>query len=128
MRSRFSSLGIGLFLIALQLYAQSTANIVGTVRDPSGGLVPGAQVTATNAQTGYSQSRRTDANGEAKLLLLPVGGYQVTVEKEGFRKYIQTDIVLAVNDNATIDITLAVGAVSDAVTRSEERRVGKECR
>lgn len=116
MRIRFSSLGIGLFLIALQLYAQSTANIVGTVRDPSGGLVPGARVTATNVQTGYSQSRQTDSNGAAKLLLLPVGGYEVTVEKEGFHKYVQTDIVLAVNDNATIDITLAVGAVSEAVT------------
>ena len=52
-------------------FAQSTANIVGTVRDSSGGVVPGARVTATNVQTGYSQSRQTDANGVLSCSCFP---------------------------------------------------------
>ena len=116
MRMRSSCLAIGLFFLALPGFAQSTANIVGTVRDSSGGVVPGARVTARNVQTDYSQSRQTDSNGAYKLLLLPVGSYEMIVEREGFQKYVQTNIVLAVNDNATIDIPLSVGAVAEAVT------------
>jgi hypothetical protein len=106
---------IGALLVAVGLFAQSSANIVGAVRDSSGSVVPAARVTATNAETGYSQTRQTDSNGAYELLLLPVGPYQVTVEKEGFQKCVQ-DIVLAVNDNATIDAAMSVGAVSEAVT------------
>src|SRR3954447_6333844 len=113
---RSSCLAIGLFFLALPGFAQSTANIVGTVRDSSGGVVPGARVTARNVQTDYSQTRQTDSNGAYKLLLLPVGSYNMSVEREGFQKYVQTNIVLAVNDNATIDIPLSVGAVTEAVT------------
>jgi hypothetical protein len=98
------------------MFAQSSANIVGTVRDTSGAIVPGAQVTVLNTQTGYTQGRQSDADGSYKLPLLPVGQYQLTVEKAGFQKYVQTAIVLAVNDNATIDVTMTVGAVSEAVT------------
>ena len=107
---------IALFLSPMFLFAQSSANIVGTVRDSSGALIPGAQISVVNVQTGYTQSRPSDADGSFKLPLLPVGKYQLTVEKAGFQKYVQTDITLAVNDNATIDVTLAVGAVSEAVT------------
>jgi len=83
MRTRSSCLAMGLFALALPGFAQSTANIVGTVRDSSGGVVPGARVTVRNIQTDYSQSRQTDSNGAYKLLLLPVGSYNMTVEREG---------------------------------------------
>src|SRR5215831_4981082 len=106
---RVLRLGIGVSVLAAALWAQSTANIVGTIRDNSGGVVPGARVTARNLQTDYTQTRRAESDGAYKLLLLPIGSYVITVEKEGFQKYVQTGIVLAVNDNATIDVTLAVG-------------------
>jgi hypothetical protein len=98
------------------MFAQSSANIVGTVRDTSGAIVPGAQVSVLNTQTGYTQARQSDADGTYKLPLLPVGQYQLTVEKQGFQKYVQTGIALAVNDNANIDVTMTVGALSEAVT------------
>lgn len=98
------------------LYSQSTATIVGTVRDSSGAVVPGATVTATNKQTAFTITRQSGEDGAFKLPLLPVGSYDVTVEKTGFQRYVQTGVLLAVNDNATIDATLAPGGVAEAVT------------
>ncbi|MFB3829633.1 MAG: carboxypeptidase regulatory-like domain-containing protein [Bryobacteraceae bacterium] len=113
---RLRSTTAALFFFPAFLFAQSSANIVGTVRDSSGAVVPEAQVKVVNTQTGYTQSRATAADGSYRLPLLPVGQYELTAEKSGFQKFVQTGIVLAVNDNATIDITMNVGAVSEAVT------------
>jgi len=110
------SLPFALVLFPALTFAQSSANVVGTVRDTSGALVPGAQVSVVNTQTSYTQSRQTDSDGAYKLPLVPVGQYQLTVEKAGFQKYVQTDVTLAVNDNATIDVVMSVGALSEAVT------------
>src|SRR6266545_2178881 len=88
------------------LFAQSTANIVGTVRDSSAAAVPGARVTAVNTQTGLRQTRESSADGTYSLPLLPAGQYRLEVEKEGFQRYVQSGITLAVNDNAALDLTL----------------------
>src|SRR5690242_9526855 len=98
----------------LVCFAQSTATIVGAVKDSSGAVVPDATVTATNTQTGFETSRKTDAGGEFKLPLLPVGTYNLSIEKPGFQRYTQSAIKLAVNDNATVDATLAIGGVTQA--------------
>jgi Outer membrane receptor for ferrienterochelin and colicins len=97
-------------------FGQSTASIVGTVRDTSGAVVPDATVSATNTQTAFKISRQSGGDGAFKLPLLPVGRYDVTVEKSGFQRYVQTGVSLAVNDSATIDATLAIGGVAEAVT------------
>ena len=110
------TLAVAVWMITPALFAQSSANIVGTVRDTSGALIPGARVSVTQVLMGYTQSRQSGPDGAYSLPLLPVGKYQMMVEKDGFQKYVQTDIVLAVNDNATIDVTLSVGAVTEAVT------------
>lgn len=101
--------------VALVL-AQSTANIVGTIRDSSGGSVPGAKVTATNTQTGFRLTRESTAEGAYSIPLLPIGQYRLDVEKEGFQRYLQSGITLAVNDNATIDVVLQLGSVAESVT------------
>ncbi len=105
----------GLLLAAL-LFAQATANLVGTVKDATGAAVPGARVTAVNVQTGLRQARQSGPDGTYSLPLLPVGQYRLEVEKEGFQRYVQSGITLAVNDNATIDVTLAVGSLTESVT------------
>ena len=64
------SLPFALVLFPALTFAQSSANIVGTVRDTSGALVPGAQFSVVNTQTGYTQSRQTDSDGAYKLPLL----------------------------------------------------------
>jgi hypothetical protein len=86
------------------------------VRDSSGALVPGATVSATNKQTDFTITRQTGEDGAFKLPLLPIGTYDVAVEKAGFQRYLQTGIVLAVNDNANIEATLAPGGVAEVVT------------
>lgn len=78
--------------------------------------MPDASVTAANTQTSLEISRKTGAGGEFKLPLLPVGTYNLSIEKPGFQRYTQSAIKLAVNDNATVDATLAIGGVAQAVT------------
>lgn len=107
---------IALLTCVSQSFAQSTATVVGTVRDTTGAVVPSAVVTATNLQTGLTVRRESSSDGAFKLPLLPVGIYDVAIEKSGFQRYVQSGVTLAVNDNATIDATLALGGVADAVT------------
>jgi len=95
--------------------AISTSQISGAVTDSSGLAVPGAQVKATQTDTGAVRTVATGADGSYVLPTLPVGPYSLEVTKEGFAKYVQTGIVLQVASNPTIPVTLKVGAVSEQV-------------
>ena len=95
--------------------AQSTAQLSGTVRDPSGAVVAGAQVTATATATDLKRTVTADATGTYTLTNLPVGPYKLETTAPGFRTYVQTGIELRVADNIVINPTLAVGQVSDQV-------------
>ncbi len=105
-----------LLVFAAAAFAQSTANIVGTVRDATEAAVPGARVTAVNVQTGLRLSRESQADGSYSIPLVPAGQYRLEVEKEGFQRYTRSGITLAVGDNATLDVTLAVGSLAESVT------------
>ena len=103
------------FLVALVLgvghvYAQAgaTAQISGTVRDSSGGVLPGVDVTATQTQTNFSRSAVTDENGNYTLTNLPIGPYRLQAMLSGFRTFQQTGIVLTVNASPEIAIELAM--------------------
>ncbi|MEB2360270.1 MAG: TonB-dependent receptor [Bryobacterales bacterium] len=106
---------LGLFLPAVVL-GQATANIVGTVKDTSEGGVPGARVTAVNVQTGLRATRESGTDGSYSIPLLPAGQYRLEVEKEGFQRYSQSGIMLAVGDNVRLDAILTVGSVAESVT------------
>lgn len=114
---------VGLAVLALLVFlpvkfaqAQSvTGTIRGTVTDPSGAAVPQANVTATNAETGYVRSVQTDVNGSFELLSLPLGTYSVKIEKQGFKSFTQTSIPLKVNQIYAVDAKLEVGAASTTV-------------
>lgn len=93
----------------------TTADLVGTVRDPSGAVVSGARVTVANDGTGVAKTVTTDSDGNYIVTPLQPGGYTVTVEMAGFRKLERTGIVLQVNQRAQIDMELQVGAVGDTV-------------
>src|SRR6266850_8552661 len=93
----------------------STAQIAGTVKDASGGVLPGADVTATQTDTGFTRSVVTDANGAYTLSNLPVGPYRLEVKLSGFRAYARTGVVLQVNSQPVIDISLALGDLSETV-------------
>src|SRR2546421_10875203 len=69
---------------ALAQSQASSGSIEGTIIDTTGAVVPDAKVTATNLQTGLTRSVTTNSEGLYRLLLLPVGNYNVTIEKQGF--------------------------------------------
>ena len=101
---------------AAALAQSSTSQINGSVHDPSGLAVPGAQVTATQTATGAARSTTTGADGQYALPNLPIGPYQLEISKEGFNKYVQTGIVLQVDTNPTVDAVLKVGSVAEQVS------------
>ena len=106
-----------LLLSALLLTAQSTSGsqIAGVVQDASGAIVVGAEVRAIQTETGATRSTQTGSDGNYVLPGLAVGPYRLQVAKEGFSAYVQSGIVLQVNSNPVINVTLKTGAVSDQV-------------
>ena len=94
----------------------SSAQISGVVRDASGGALPGADVTVTKTDTGAVRSVVTSGDGTFVLPNLAVGPYQLKVSLPGFNTYVQDGIVLQVSSNPQINVTLAVGVVSEQVT------------
>ena len=94
----------------------STAQIAGTVKDTSGAVLPGANVTATQTDTGFKREVVSDADGLFLLPALPIGPYRLDVSLQGFRTSIQTGIVLQVNSNPNVPVTLELGTVQEAIT------------
>jgi Carboxypeptidase regulatory-like domain len=104
-----------LTLLSPALWAQATAQISGTVADQSGARLPGAEVTATQTDTGLSRTVVTNETGTYILASLPTGPYKLEVALPGFRSFVQTGIVLDVNANPVINVALAVGQVTETV-------------
>ena len=95
--------------------AISTSQINGSVQDATGLAVPGAEVKATQTETGLVRTSISGADGSYILTSLPVGPYQLEVGKEGFSRYSRSGIILQVGSNPTIDISLKVGTVTERV-------------
>jgi carboxypeptidase family protein len=108
--------GLFVALTAAAALAQATAQINGTVRDSSGGVLPGATVTAIQTETAFKREVITDAEGLYSFPGIPIGPYRLEVMLPGFRSSVQTGIVLQVNSNPVIPITLALGEVAETVT------------
>ena len=105
-----------LLILALPLLAAAqTATLTGRILDPSGAVVPQARVAARNVETGVVSTTETTIEGYYTLPALPPGRYEVTVSKPGFVPVRQAGIELAVQQIARLDVTLQVGAVSEAV-------------
>ena len=98
------------------LLADVTGSILGVVHDPSGAVVKGAHVRVTNTQTNFSQETLTADDGSYRFLSLPVGNYTVNVTLAGFQQFNATDIVLKVNDELRVDITLRVGNIKEEMS------------
>jgi Carboxypeptidase regulatory-like domain/TonB dependent receptor len=91
-------------------------SIVGTVRDPTGAVVPGATVTVTNKGTDITLTTVTNNTGEYQALALLPGDYEVRVTAPGFQTAIQSDIAIHVLSRVEVDITLKVGSAQQEVT------------
>src|SRR5579862_6666692 len=100
--------------------AQGLADISGTVMDSTGGAIPSATVTAQNVETGAERSTTTDAMGAYRLLVLPVGMYQLHVTKAGFNEAIRDGIHLSVGQRASVDFVLQIGNVEQQIRVTAE--------
>ena len=90
--------------------AQATAaDLVGTVVDQTGAIVPGATVTARSSATNISKTTTSDDSGEYKLIGLPPGNYEVSAEAKTFKKTVISPVTLTIGQSASLEIKLQVG-------------------
>ena len=94
----------------------ATAQITGVVADESGGILPGVDVTAVQTDTGFRRSAVTDTDGSYTLPNLPIGPYRIEAALSGFRSFQRTGIVLQVNANPVINVTLSIGNLAETVS------------
>jgi len=119
-----SKLSLALFLFAAALsfavtaHAQgvgASADIVGTITDPSGAAIPKAKVTATDTAKGLSRATFTDERGEYRLSGLAPSTYDVSVEAQSFQSATEHNVVLTVGQTALIDLRLVLSQVTQSV-------------
>ena len=118
MRLRFVLLLVGVLLWcggASAAAQGTTSRVVGTVADSAGGNVPGATVTLTNEATGVSFNTVSNETGSYSFEAVQVGQYTLTVELQGFKKFVSTNNPVNIGDPATINATLTPGGISEAV-------------
>ena len=115
MKTCLASIVLTLFACA-NVYAQATAQIHGTVQDSSGAAVAGAEVKASQTETGVIRTATSVSDGTYVLTNLPLGPYQLEVTKEGFSKAVQSGIVLQVNSDPAVTIALKVGAITEQIS------------
>jgi hypothetical protein len=114
---RYAALTL-LFCVALVpfLFAQeSNARLLGIVTDPTGAVVPHASILAKNTATGVERKAEANDSGEYSIPLLPIGQYTITAEAAGFKTSTITGLTLQVNQEARIDIRLALGSAAETV-------------
>ncbi|MBI3697684.1 MAG: carboxypeptidase regulatory-like domain-containing protein, partial [Acidobacteria bacterium] len=95
-------------LLAAALSAQTTSTeVLGTVTDPSGAVIPGAKVTLLRAATGQSREVTTSSDGNYSFPLIDIGEYSVRVEAQGFKTQEKTGIVVQLQQKARLNFELA---------------------
>jgi len=99
----------------LALAQGTTSRVTGTVRDTSGAVVPGATVTLTNEATNLSFNMQTTDSGTYGFDSVQVGTYTVTVERQGFKKFVSPGNQVNINQPATLNVTMEVGGVAEVV-------------
>jgi len=102
------------------VFAQGSAVISGIVRDATGAVLPGVTVTIKHTESGLTRTVDSTENGSYRMPSLPVGPYEVTGEKMGFKQGVRRGINLAVAQEAVVDLTLDVGTLAEQVTVTEE--------
>jgi hypothetical protein len=99
---------------------QATALLTGTIKDASGAVVPGAKVTLKNSATNVTRVANSNKDGDYVFTSIPIGPYELEVERQGFNKSVRKGITLEINQNARLDVVLQVGAASQVVEVSAD--------
>src|SRR5271157_6486676 len=108
-----------LMLFAIDSWAGVDGSVSGTVKDASNAVVPNATVNATNLATGVQHKVSTNDRGFYSFPDLPIGCYNIVIEKTGFKPYQRTGITIDANTASIVDAILEVGEQAQAVTVRE---------
>ena len=117
---RMASMLVVMLFAASMAWTQATTSLRGTVTDPDGNAVTGANVVLANAESRAERTVTSGNQGEYQFLLVPPGRYTLTVKAAGFRGYEQRNLVLLVNTPATANVQLKVGAPTEILTVTSE--------
>src|SRR5215813_400191 len=98
------------------LAQNNTATISGVITDAQGGLIGGSDVIAADDATGIRTVVKTNSSGFYSIPNLPIGGYTLTVEKEGFHRHMRGGIVLTTGQILELNAALELGAINETVT------------
>lgn len=93
-----------------------TGDLLGTVTDPGGAIIPGAKVTITNTDTQFTRSMVTTSTGDYSFTLLPPGSYIIRVESTGFKTFEEKGLRLSAGDKTRVDTPLNIGTTSETVS------------
>jgi outer membrane receptor protein involved in Fe transport len=104
----------------LSSQSMNSGTLLGIVKDPSGAAVPSATVRVLRANPPFERQATTDAEGNYTLPLVPVGTYQLTVEKTGFQKQVRHGVELSASQSLRVDSTLTLGSVAEQVEVSTQ--------
>src|SRR5262245_47488183 len=116
MRRQLLGAAMVLLLSCASAFAQqTTGNITGRVLDQQGAAVPGVTVTAKSAQTGFTRTETSDAEGLYRLTALPVGQYDVTAELQGFTTIANKAVEVNVAQSTTLDFAMKIASVAETV-------------
>jgi hypothetical protein len=107
-----------LILSAAAAFGQG-GSITGTVNDPSGAAVVTASIDAKNVETGAVFHAGATSTGNY-VVAVPAGTYEITVEAQGFKKFVRSNLLVQTSSTVRLDVGLVVGAVTESVTVSEQ--------
>jgi hypothetical protein len=102
--------------LAATSFAQAGGSLTGTVKDPSGGVIPGVTVTLMNTALGNQLAAVTDGQGVYSFPNVPVGRYDLSITLDGFKPQRRAGLAIDINSRLQIDTTLEVGTQSETVT------------
>ncbi|MGB6773212.1 MAG: TonB-dependent receptor [Terriglobales bacterium] len=120
LRSAVFVLGAFVLLAFVPALASITGGISGVVADPSGAVLSGASVVATDIQTGVRTSAKTDGKGFYNLPTLAIGTYDLEIQHPGFKSFRKTGLVIDANSALRVDASLEVGAISEQIEISAD--------
>ena len=106
--------------VTASLVAQTVSGtILGTVQDQQGAVIPSAEVSTRNLETGAVRKVNTDGNGNYRVPSVQAGSYEVSATANGFRTEVRTGVAVTVGGDSTVSFSLTVGAITEKVEVSE---------
>src|SRR5215208_77325 len=116
MRNRWTALLAVRLLLALPVFAQIDTGIIsGRVMDPSGAVVPGAEITVTHIESNIQSKGQSNEDGMFRVPSLKSGAYKLAVTAAGFKSLSREGVILRIGENLAVDLRLEVGAVTESI-------------